>query len=175
MEANISPQKLLELITIRQALRSDLPALEWDGEYIHYRRLYADSFDQVEKGQAILWVADFNGSGIIGQLFVQFNSQRRAIADGSYRAYIYAFRVRPTYRGFGIGTRIIQTAEDDLNRRGFHRVCLNVARDNLKARYLYERLGYHIVAAEPGEWSYLDHLGRLQQVHEPAWRMEKDI
>jgi hypothetical protein len=50
-----------------------------------------------------------------------------------------------------------------------------VGRANHEARQLYERYGYRIVAAEPGIWSYLDHLGQRQQVNEPSWRMEKRI
>jgi len=52
---------------------------------------------------------------------------------------------------------------------------LNVSRDNLDARRLYERLGYRVVAGDPGRWSYLDEHGIRHDVNEPAWRMEKKL
>ena len=63
--------------------------------------------------------------------------------------------------------------EEDLVSRGFQKVCLNVGRENIDARRLYDRNGYQIVGIEAGKWSYLDENGLRKQVHEPAWRMEK--
>jgi ribosomal protein S18 acetylase RimI-like enzyme len=112
---------------------------------------------------------------LIGQLFVQLESHRIELADGRTRAYIFSFRVRSDYRGAGIGTLLMQSAETDLEKRGYHSITLNVGRDNPGARRLYERFGYTVVADEPGSWSYLDHNGHRRHVHEPAWRMEKEL
>lgn len=172
MQASTTPS-LVSMVTIRPATRRDLPALEWEGEYLHFRRLYADTYRMVEEGRAVIWVADLPGKGIIGQLFVSYQGGRPELADGVTRAYVYGFRVRPAYRNLGVGTRLMRAAEMDLWERGFSRVTLNVARTNLAAQRFYERLGYRVVAADPGRWSYLDHLGNRHEVHEPAWRMEK--
>jgi len=166
---------LLYQTHIRQATREDLSSLEWDGEFTHFRRLFAEAYRYTETGEAVMWVAELPETGIIGQLFVQIESLNTALADGRTRAYIYGFRVRPAYRGAGVGSRLLQTAEADLARRGFRLICLNVARVNQGARRLYERFGYRVVAAEPGVWSYLDEQGRRRQVNEPAWRMEKGL
>ena len=74
-----------------------------------------------------------------------------------------------------MGTRLLQVAEADLVARGYLQVTLNVARENLAARRLYERHGYRVVAPEPGRWQYIDHHGRLREVNEPSWRMEKNF
>ena len=166
---------LEERIRIRQVTRKDLPDLEWEGKYRHFRRLFADAYHRAERGEAVLWIAEIPGVGIVGQLFVQIGEQRNNPGNGREKAYIYGFRVREPYRDQGIGSRLLQTAEADLESRGYHRVALNVGRDNDDARRLYERFGYHVVAPEPGVWSYVDHRGRRQYVQEPAWRMEKDI
>jgi ribosomal protein S18 acetylase RimI-like enzyme len=167
---------LEEKIQIRQVTREDLPALEWDGEYRHFRRLFADAYQRAERGEAVLWIAELPEIGIIGQLFVQIGEQSNNNSrNGGSKAYIYGFRVRAQYRDQGIGSRLLETAEADLSTRGFHRVALNVGRDNNNARRLYERFGYRVVAPEPGIWSYIDHRGRRQYVQEPAWRMEKEI
>ena len=102
-------------------------------------------------------------------------SHQTESADGHSSAYIYSFRVRPPYRGTGIGTLLLKTAETDVGKRGYQWITLNVGRDNPDARRLYERLGYIVVADEPGRWSYLDHNGHRRHVHEPSWRMEKEL
>jgi len=165
----------IEKLTIRVITYEDLPDLEWDGEFTHYRRLYANAFQQQKKGETIMWIAELPEVGIIGQAFVQLVGSRPELADGFMRAYIYSVRVRPLYRNLGIGSQLMKIAEEDLIQRGFLYVTLNVGKDNLKAKQLYERLGYEVVADEPGNWSYQDHRGKRQSVHEPAWRMQKQL
>lgn len=162
-------------ITYRNVRMADLPALEWQGEYQHYRRLYAEIYQSSQQGKALMWVAEHHSAGIIGQLFIQLNSARVDLADGSTRAYIYGFRIKPAYRNQGLGTYMMQTVERDLARRNFCWVTLNVAQNNPRARSLYEQLGYQVVDTDPGRWFYYDHLGNRQEVHEPAWRMQKMI
>ncbi len=162
-------------VVIRQANRLDLPSLEWEGEYTHFRRLYADAYNMVEQGNAIIWIAEEDGSGLIGQLFVSLLGNRPELADGVTRAYIYGFRVRPQFRNNGIGTMIMHTVEDDIRERGFRQITLNVGQDNLAARRFYERLGYKVVEPDPGRWSYIDDKGKRRDVLEPAWRMLKDL
>lgn len=162
-------------VRIRPLLESDLPALEWDGEYAHFRRLYAEAFQRMQKKLAAHWVADLPGAGIIGQVFIQLSCDRPELADGRNRAYLYSFRIRPAYRSQGLGTLILNTVENDLRRRRFRSITLNVAKDNYAAARLYQRVGYVIVAHEPGIWSYADDDGIWHHMEEPAWRMEKRL
>ncbi len=162
-------------VFIRQADQHDLVDLEWNGEYTHFRRLYADAYTMVEQGKAIIWIAEADGDGLIGQCFVSLKGNRPELADGVYRAYIYGFRVRPQYRNQGIGTRIMCTIEEDLLKRGFHQVTLNVGKDNPNARRFYHRLGYNVAGSDPGKWSYIDDKGKRRDMHEPAWRMTKNL
>jgi ribosomal protein S18 acetylase RimI-like enzyme len=165
----------ISTLQIRHAVKGDLPALEWEGQYTHFRRLYDAAFRNTLNGKGLMWVVELPGAGIIGQAFVQLFAPRPELADGCNRAYIYAIRVRSNYRSMGIGTMLMEAVEGDLSERGFHTVTLNVAQDNPDARRLYERMGYRVVASDPGRWSYIDHRGRRQQINEPAWRMEKSI
>ncbi|HEY3343638.1 MAG TPA: GNAT family N-acetyltransferase [Anaerolineaceae bacterium] len=165
----------LSMVTIRTVQAADLPGLEWDGQYVHYRRVYADAFERAQTGRSVLWIADLPHVGIIGQVFIQLICDRPELANGADRAYLYAFRVRPEFRSQGLGGRMMQIVDTDLIRRGFHWVTLNVAQENRRARQLYERAGYRVVAPEPGVWSYPDHVGVWHTVEEPAWRMEKRI
>ena len=162
-------------VCIRQANKDDLPDLEWNGEYTHFRRLYADTFLMASQGQAILWIAELKSSGLIGQCFVSLKGNRPDLADGITRAYIYGFRIRPEFRNHGIGRMMMHTIEDDLKDRGFRQVTLNVGQDNPDAQRFYDRLGYIVLGSDPGDWSYIDDKGKRRDVHEPAWRMIKDL
>jgi ribosomal protein S18 acetylase RimI-like enzyme len=162
-------------IVIRQVIKRDLPSLEWEGEFSHFRHLFAEAYRLQELGDVLMWVVDLPNFGIIGQLFIQLYGPNQIQTSKTKYAYIYGFRIRPDYRGLGIGSRLLTTVESDLIQRDFKRISLNVARDNEAARRLYERAGFRVVAPEPGIWSYLDEKGRRRFVHEPAWRMEKNI
>jgi ribosomal protein S18 acetylase RimI-like enzyme len=165
----------MRLVSIRQAKKTDLPALEWDGAYTHFKRLYEDTYLMVEQGAALIWIAENNGGELIGQCFVSLKRNRPELADGILRAYIYGFRVKPKFRSQGVGTQMMCTIEDDLRERHFHQVTLNVGQENNKARRFYERLGYSVVGSDPGYWSYIDDKGKRIDMHEPAWRMKKDL
>ena len=129
----------------------------------------------MQRKLAVHWVADLPGAGLIGQVFVQLTCDRFELADGRQRAYLYSFRIRPAYRSQGLGTLIMKTVEEDLRRRRYRFITLNVAKDNYPAQRLYQRLGYYIVAHEPGIWSYQDDQGIWHHLEEPAWRMEKRL
>lgn len=165
----------LDTLTIRTITSEDLPDLEWGGEYTHFRRLFANAFQNQSKGNAVMWIAELPGTGLIGQAFVQLAGSRLELADGYLRAYIYSVRVRTAYRNSGIGQHIMATAEENLVQRGFSYATLNVGKDNPNAQRFYERLGYAVIAEEHGDWSYLDHRGKRRHVHEPAWRMQKKL
>ena len=163
-------------LKIRHINRDDLLSLEWEGEFKCFRKVYRQVYERMNTGLALMWGADLPGVGLIGQAFVQFkNSTSRIQPKRPKKAYIHSFRVRPAYRRAGVGSKIMQVLEDDLVRRGFHRVSLNVSRDNFAARRLYSRRGYTIIKPDPGIWSYYDHLGILKNVHEPGWRMQKKL
>lgn len=161
---------------IRPLGRADAEAIEWDGEFSHFRRLYARSFERAEAGQAALWGIDDAEGNLVGQVFVLlFNDLDLQLADGHRRAFIHSFRVRPQHRNRGLGAWLLRFAEEDLQARGFRWVSLNVAKDNPGAQRLYERRGYRLRQPIAGYWSYTDHQGVQRQLHEPGWRMEKEL
>lgn len=162
------------LVRIRPARESDLPALEWDGVYRHYRRVYRQTFDDVRKGRRLMLLAEAD-QAVIGQVFVHLQEGSDWLGAGGKRGYIYAFRVKPEWRRRGIGQQLMAAAEAELLRRGFVKAVIAVAQNNPDARRLYERLGYSLYAEDAGIWHYLDADGVQRRVEEPSWLMEKRL
>jgi ribosomal protein S18 acetylase RimI-like enzyme len=160
-------------VVIRLATRADLLPMEWDGEFKHFRNVYANAYARMQKGTSVIWVSEIPGMGLIGQVFVQLVCDRPELADGWQRAYLYSFRIKPFFRNQGLGSQMVNVIEDFLLLRHYSRLTLNVARDNPSAIRLYKRLGFQIVAEEPGVWSYPDEDNVWHTVREPSWRMEK--
>jgi ribosomal protein S18 acetylase RimI-like enzyme len=159
-------------LAIRQARADDLRSLEWEGEYQRFRMVYQRAYADSLRGRRVLLVGEMSGQ-IVGQIFMQVDS---ALAGGDGRAaYLYALRVRPEYRNRGIGTELVREAESVLRQRGFSRALISVAKENDAARRLYERLGYEVFGEDPGNWSFFDDQGQPQEVHEPAFLLDKTL
>jgi ribosomal protein S18 acetylase RimI-like enzyme len=161
---------LVELdIALRLAVKTDLPKLEWYGQYTHFRHLFRRAFREQEQGRRMMVIADCNDFPI-GHVFVQLGG-----GDEDRRAYLYSLRVMEMFRKRGIGTRLIEDAESRLIEIGYRWSTIAVSKTNHGARRLYERLGYMVFRDDPGEWNYRDHEGTTRYVREPCWMMEKEL
>lgn len=161
-------------ITLRTARAADIPKLEWYGQYAHFRHMLRRAYrDQLNERRVIL-VADCR-SFPVGCIFIQLHSSNQHVADGSTRAYLYSFRVMELFQNNGIGTRLLNAAEDTLCQRKFRWATIAVAKDNRRALHLYERLDYRVFAEDAGQWSYTDQNGQTRYVHEPSWVLEKAL
>ena len=73
--------------------------------------------------------------------------------------------VLPDFRGKGIGTALIRRAEELVSERGVSRAGMSVSVTNIRARALYERLGYRDCglgeSSDCGE--YVDEDGQVRQ------------
>ncbi len=164
----------IEKITIRNLREPELPALEWEGAYTQYRRVYRQTFEDALRGQRIMLVA-VSGARLVGQVFIQLSSTETRYADGYSRGYLYSLRVRPELQGQGLGTRLLSSAEATLRARGYTTAVIAAGKDNPGAFRLYERLGYRSFADDPGVWYFSDVNGVQQVVEEPCWVMEKRL
>jgi ribosomal protein S18 acetylase RimI-like enzyme len=168
------PLLSIDHLVIRPVRAEDLPALEWDGVYIGYRHVFRETFEDAQRGRRIMLVALAEGE-MVGQVFVQLSSSDLHFADGATRGYLYALRVRPVWRGRGVGTRLIAAAEAALRERGFTTAVIAAAKENAGALRLYEQLGYRIFAEDPGTWSFMDADGKEQSIAELCWVLEKRL
>lgn len=163
-----------DALIVRDARETDLGALEWGDEYTHYRRVYRRTFDETRTGRRVMLLAEWNGE-LAGQVFLQLRSADPEFADGKERGYLYSLRVKGTYRGLGIGTRLLEAAEARLRGLRYREAVIAAAKSNPAARRLYERLGYEVFLEDPGQWSYIDHLEQRREVIEPCWVLVKRL
>jgi ribosomal protein S18 acetylase RimI-like enzyme len=161
-------------VTIRPIQEADLAALEWDGLYRHYRRVFQQTFQETRQGKRLM-LAALNANEIIGQVFVQLKGSDSSLVDGKQRGYLYALRVKADWQRRGVGRQLITAGEAELARRRYRMAVIAAAKTNLAARRLYERLGYAVFAEDPGLWYYTDADGKQQRIEEPAWLLEKQL
>jgi ribosomal protein S18 acetylase RimI-like enzyme len=165
------------VVQFRLATEADLPHLEWYGQYTHFRRVFQKTWREQAAGLRLMLLADLNGFPV-GHIFILLNNapgvtrkhQRQAT---DLRGYLYSLRVMAHLQGLGIGTQLVHCAENLLCQRGYDWAIISAAKTNVRARQLYERLGYRVYAEDGGNWQYVDHTGEIVEVHEPCWMLEK--
>jgi ribosomal protein S18 acetylase RimI-like enzyme len=160
-------------ISVRLAAPEDLPRLEWFGQFAHLRRIMSQTLQEQRQGSRFMLVAEFN-TYPIGTISAHI-LRGDLLHPGRRRVYFYSLRVLEIFQGRGIGSVLLQTAEDQARSRGCVTASIAAAKHNQMACSLYQRRGYHITGEDAGEWSYIDHLGKLRQVHEPCWILEKAL
>lgn len=121
-------------VVIRRCRRSDLALLEWDGEFARARALFARLFAFAHRRGIVMLVAS-RGRDHLGQIWVD-------LARNPPGALLWALRVKPGWRGRGVGTQLITAAEQVAARLAHPWAEIEVEPGNLRARALYERLGY---------------------------------
>ncbi|MAS32759.1 MAG: GNAT family N-acetyltransferase [Anaerolineaceae bacterium] len=156
-------------VVIRHATPEDLRGLEWFGLLTPFRETIERAYDRAQKGEIIFLVATFNDFPI-GQVWVDVT---KLAEDGV--GIIWALRVMEPFQNFGIGTRLIQAAEQAIVERDLHTAEIGVSFTNLKAKRLYERLGYQVVRDHIERWSYTSPEGETQQMQEREWVLRKAL
>ncbi|HET7224329.1 MAG TPA: GNAT family N-acetyltransferase [Candidatus Eisenbacteria bacterium] len=132
------------MVAIRQATLSDVPAMsalreavQWEGGAPAERmRLYLAGEHHPRHALAprAAFVAD-RGEAVIGYAAVHLT--RRFGCEGELEWLLVA----PEARGSGLADRLLRSAAGWLVQRGAHRVCVDVAPDNTRARRFYRRHG----------------------------------
>ncbi|MGE5683385.1 MAG: GNAT family N-acetyltransferase [Bacillota bacterium] len=135
---------------IYRACRScDLKELEWFGMFYNHRSIIQDSFKRHKLGTNYMIVAEAN-SFPIAQVWIDLEKKKH-----ENTGVIWALRVLQPFQRLGIGTDLIRISEDYLRRKKYSFSEINVEKDNLQARRLYERLGYIPVGQETEEYSFV--------------------
>jgi ribosomal-protein-alanine N-acetyltransferase len=83
------------------------------------------------------WIAEQGESKLAGFVIVE-----RARRNGRLTGHIVTLDVDPVERRRGLGTLLMQTAEERMKKEGAGGMSLEVAENNSAAREFYQRLGF---------------------------------
>ena len=149
-------------LTIRKMLAEDLDRL-----FDHRSRPAGEYWLQQQmRGEVYAAVAEWDGMPV-GR--VCLNVAQFAAAK---EAYLWSAHVEPEFQSRGVGSAIFHHLEQVAREHDLRSIRLEVNKTNLRARSLYERLGYRVIGPSIGRWSYVED-GRMVEVVEDNWAMRK--
>jgi ribosomal protein S18 acetylase RimI-like enzyme len=157
-------------IVIRYLREADNRALEWQGG-ADLRDWYQAQWQGHCAGHVCALVADFNNHPI-GQAAIHW----RGKPTHPHIPDIQSLRVFPAFHGMGIGSRLLEACECVVRERGFNEVSLAVGIENVRARALYERVGYTSIGeVYTDEWHFVDARGEVQHMSEVVIDLVKTL
>ncbi|MFB8028941.1 GNAT family N-acetyltransferase [Streptomyces sp. NPDC056465] len=131
-------------VEVRDLLPQDLPACTWSGSATHLRHV------EQELARAATGEVDYLAVCTSAGLPVAIGGVDYRVSKGA--GTLWQLAVLPALQSHGLGTLLIRAAERRIEGRGLRRAELGVEEDNLRARTLYERLGFVAYGREPDSW-----------------------
>jgi ribosomal protein S18 acetylase RimI-like enzyme len=154
-------------VTIRDPAPVDLPSCAWSGSATHLASI-ARAVECARRGE-VDYLAACPPSG----LPVALGGIDYAKTPGA--GTLWQLAVHGALQSCGIGTILIQAAEQRIRARGLHRAELGVEECNPRARALYERLGYLAYGREPASWDEEAPDGSLTRYETVCTLMRKEL
>jgi GNAT superfamily N-acetyltransferase len=165
-------------MVIKPATLEDLPHLNqhlrlWGPPDYHERQIRG----QADGGR--LWLIAWRDGRPVGHLALNWAGASRPEIRAYVRdcPHLSAIGVQETLRSQGIGRALIEAAERRVLEQGYPRVGLGVSIDNIRARALYERLGYqdwghglYMI-----QWDSYDEQGNKEPVEERCIYLVKEL
>ena len=154
-------------LTIRDLTVEDLPECAWSGSRSHLVSV-AEALERARLGE-VDYLAACPPSG----LPVAIGGVDYARVPGA--GTLWQLSVHGALQSCGIGTILIQAAEQRIRGRGLHRAELGVEESNPRARGLYERLGYVAYGREPDAWDEEAPDGSISRYETMCTLMRKEL
>lgn len=150
---------------IRPARQDDLDRLLWGGEHLRANR--QTFLDRQARGEARVLLPTLDDEPI-GHLAVDLVRLRE---EGG--VYLSWFEIRHEFRGKGIGSAVVNRAEQIAEEDGRSFSEIAVEKTNGAARRLYERLGYSLVGERLDFWIADLPDGRQVEVVDDCWVLRR--
>jgi GNAT superfamily N-acetyltransferase len=81
--------------------------------------------------------------GLIGELYIFWNSEDKDEANGINRAYLCAFRIQKEYQGQGYGKLLMNTVLERIKDKGFKEVTIGIDNSEFdKLNKMYSKFGF---------------------------------
>jgi ribosomal protein S18 acetylase RimI-like enzyme len=136
--------KVVIPLVVRDLTPEDLPGCRWSGSALHLASI-ARALERARHGE-VEYLAACPPSGLpVGLGMIDYAANVGA-------GMLEQLSVHGALQSCGIGTILIQAAEQRILARGLNRAELGVEENNPRARALYERLGYVAYGSAPDSW-----------------------
>jgi ribosomal protein S18 acetylase RimI-like enzyme len=145
----------------------DLDSLAWSGSAAHVRSV-AGKLERVATGTLEYLVVRTLSGEPVSKGLIDYAQREDA-------GTIEQLATHPDLQGRGIGTRLLDEAEQRIRRRGCRWAILGVEDDNPRARALYERLRYVAFAREPDSWDAENERGEIFRYETMLTLLRKDV
>lgn len=103
----------------------------------------AENFKEIGSNR-IIWFAEINGQ-VIGAIQLVLNSPHKDMANGSTIAMIHHLRVSRNHQGNKIGSKLLNTLEEEAKKRNYKMITLEIEKTNYTAKSIYEHWGYKYI------------------------------
>jgi ribosomal protein S18 acetylase RimI-like enzyme len=135
-------------LSVRDLTTEDLDGIAWSGGPLHP--------EAAAKALARRTSGEVDYLAICGpdEQPVAIGGVDYAVSPGA--GTLIQFAVMPERQSQGLGTQLVMAAESRIRDRGLTQAELSVEEDNLRARSLYERLGYRAFGTEVDSWEELN-------------------
>lgn len=134
----------VDALTLDDLRLDDLDDIAWSGEPRH-RVAVGEALARVSSGDVDYLAVRVPSGHVVAMVGIDFIRHPGA-------GYLWQFVTHPALQGKGIGSALVAGAEARIAARGLTVARLNVERDNLRARSLYERLGYSAIGEDTETW-----------------------
>jgi ribosomal protein S18 acetylase RimI-like enzyme len=131
-------------LTVRDLTAADLPSCDWSGGQSHLAAI-AGALDRAGRGEV-----EFLAVCLPSGLPVGFGGIDYAKIPGA--GFLWMLSVHDALQSCGIGTILVEAAEQRIRARSRLWAGLAVEESNPRVRALYERLGYVAYGREPDSW-----------------------
>jgi ribosomal protein S18 acetylase RimI-like enzyme len=162
----VMPEVVLPL-TVRDLTAADLPSCAWSGGTTHLASI-AEALDRAGRGE-VSYLAVCPPS----DLPVALGGIDYTKTPGA--GTLWQLVVHGALQSCGIGTILIEAAEQRIRARGLRRAELAVEESNPRARALYQRLGYVAYGRAPDSWDEQAEDGSVVRYETVCTLMRKEL
>lgn len=111
-------------------------------DYNDFEAAMADNRREMETGRNCIYAILADEKTLLGELHIATENGDERFCRPGKRAYFFAFRVRLSHQGKGLGQRLMDHALEDLRTQGYSEFTVGVEDDNDRAKYMYAKYGF---------------------------------
>lgn len=110
-------------------------------DYNDVEQMLLENAENIRNGSIDIFLL-YDKDTAVGELHVMYESDDENFAVRGRRAYLFAFRVRQELQNKGYGTYLLKEVLSILEENGYCEFTVGVEDDNLRAKHIYQALGF---------------------------------